>query len=145
MNGQRSTKDKNKEGLCSKSLTQKKSGKKSLIILNFFKSYIMNFSRNQLIELVQANTNVSFFGLSFAQNKKFFDMVDSVSRATMNEIIYSMMVENELHRALSFCHECEKDEQGNLTPEGIKIHTMTREEAVMIIKEFWYYNLNKID
>jgi hypothetical protein len=105
----------------------------------------MNFSRNQLIELVQANTNVAFFGLTFAQNKKFFDMVDSVSRATMNEIVYSFMVENELHRALSFCHEWDRNETGNLTPEAEKTYTMTREEAVEIIKEFWYYNLNKID
>jgi hypothetical protein len=105
----------------------------------------MNFSRNQLIELVQANTNVAFFGLTFSQNKRFFDMVDSVSRATMNEIIYNMMVENELHRALSYCHEWDKDETGNLTTEAEKIYTMTREEAVEIIKEFWYYNLNKIE
>jgi hypothetical protein len=104
----------------------------------------MNFSRNQLIELVQANTNVAFFGLTFAQNKRFFDMVDSVSRATMNEIIYLMMVENELHRALSFCEEYEIV-NGELTTEAKKLYTMTREEAVMIIKEFWYYNLNKID
>jgi hypothetical protein len=103
----------------------------------------MNFSRNELIELVQANTNVAFFGLTFAQNKKFFDMVDSVSRATMNEILYHMMVENELHRALSYCHEWDTDETGNLTKEAEKIYTMTREEAVKIIKEFWYYNLNK--
>jgi hypothetical protein len=105
----------------------------------------MNFSRNQLIELVQANTNVAFFGLTFSQNKRFFDMVDSVSRATMNEIIYNMMVENELHRALSYCHEWDTDETGNLTPEAVKLYTMTREEAIEIIKEFWYYNLNKID
>jgi len=105
----------------------------------------MNFSRNQLIELVQANTNVEFFGLTFAQNKRFFDIVDSVSRSTMNEIIYLMMVENEVHRALSFCHEWDTDNSGNLTQDAIKLYTMTREEAEKIIKEFWYYNLNKID
>lgn len=102
----------------------------------------MNFSRNQLIELVQANTNVAFFGLSFRQNKRFFDMVDSVSRETMNEIIYQFMVENELHRALSFCQDYEIV-NGELTPEAKKLYTMTKEECVKIIKEFWYYNLNK--
>jgi hypothetical protein len=107
---------------------------------------MLNYKISELIALVEANTNVNLFGLTFKQSDFLLSRMlhGNISRETANAIVADFIVENEMHRTLSFCHDWEKDESGNLTKEAeIYYRGEARIMVHQIIKDFWIDNLKR--
>jgi hypothetical protein len=103
----------------------------------------MKFSKNELFALVEANTNVWGFGLTKAQNAEFMRRFVSASKKDLMDLIFEFIIQNELHRALGYCEEYDKNASGDLTPEAKREYTFSTQDVERIIKRWWIPNLEK--